>query len=166
MFGITNVRIKLFPGHRENGERLIAFAKITLDDAFVVGDMKLIESDRGLFVSMPSRKIADRCAQCHFKNPLMAAYCNRCGNELGLARPKPDQWGQIKLYADVAHPITKGCREMIEMAVFHAYHEELHASRLPGYRCRYDEYDDQDHDHDVITQHNGLGGRLAARRAV
>ncbi|MFO0864617.1 MAG: SpoVG family protein [Gemmataceae bacterium] len=55
---ITEVRIKLM---EENNERLHAFCSVTLDDAFVVRDLKIIEGTRGMFVAMPSRKLMDRC---------------------------------------------------------------------------------------------------------
>ena len=36
--------------------RMRAMASITLDDDFVVNDIKVIESENGLFIAMPSRK--------------------------------------------------------------------------------------------------------------
>ena len=51
---ITEVRVKLM---EEAGERLQAFCSITLDDAFVVRDLKIIEGATGPFVAMPSRKL-------------------------------------------------------------------------------------------------------------
>lgn len=50
---ITNVRIN--PTTKES--KIKAMASITFDDCFVVGGIKIIESDKGLFVSMPSNKI-------------------------------------------------------------------------------------------------------------
>ena len=32
---------------------------ITLDDEFVIHDIKVIEGDKGLFIAMPSKKAAD-----------------------------------------------------------------------------------------------------------
>jgi len=52
---ITDVRVHL----RNREDHLKAFASITLDDAFAVKDLKVIEGARGLFVSMPSRKLPD-----------------------------------------------------------------------------------------------------------
>jgi stage V sporulation protein G len=34
-----------------------AIASITIDDQFVVHDLRVVEGDRGLFVAMPSRKL-------------------------------------------------------------------------------------------------------------
>ena len=36
-----------------------AVVSITLDDEFVVHDIKVIEGEKGLFIAMPSRKAAD-----------------------------------------------------------------------------------------------------------
>ena len=73
---ITEVRVKLMD---EGGERLQAFCSITLDDAFVVRDLKIIEGATGPFVAMPSRKLTAHCPQCGCKNHLRAAFCNQCG---------------------------------------------------------------------------------------
>lgn len=43
-----------------NGDGNIkAMASITLDNSFVVGGLKVMNGSKGLFVSMPSRKLAD-----------------------------------------------------------------------------------------------------------
>jgi len=52
---ITEVNV--YPA-RENG-RLKAYATIVFDDSFIVRDLKVIEGNKGLFVSMPSRKRKD-----------------------------------------------------------------------------------------------------------
>ena len=36
-----------------------AVVSITIDDEFVVHDIKVIEGDKGLFIAMPSRKASD-----------------------------------------------------------------------------------------------------------
>jgi stage V sporulation protein G len=51
---VTEVRV--FP---VNEEKLKAFATITLDDCFVVRDLKVISGLAGLFVAMPSRRRKD-----------------------------------------------------------------------------------------------------------
>lgn len=50
---ITDVRVYLKNGH----QGLKAFANLTLDDAFAVHDLKVLEGQKGLFVSMPARKL-------------------------------------------------------------------------------------------------------------
>lgn len=39
--------------------KMKAVVSITLDDVFVVHDIKVIEGEKGLFIAMPSKKIAD-----------------------------------------------------------------------------------------------------------
>ena len=52
---ITDVRIKLVTGD----SRLRAIAAITFNDSFVVHDIRVIEGEKGLFVAMPSKKMAN-----------------------------------------------------------------------------------------------------------
>lgn len=48
--------VKVFP---VNEEKLKAFVTITLDDCFIVRDLKIIKGLKGLFVAMPSKKRKD-----------------------------------------------------------------------------------------------------------
>ena len=51
---ITEVRAK-----RLNGDnRLVGVAAITIDNCFVVHELRIIEGKNGLFVAMPSRKMS------------------------------------------------------------------------------------------------------------
>jgi stage V sporulation protein G len=54
MMKITDV--KVFP---VNEERLKAYVTITIDDCFVVRDLKVIKGNDGLFVAMPSKRRKD-----------------------------------------------------------------------------------------------------------
>ena len=58
---ITEVRIKLTSA---NNDKLRAFCSITLDNDFVIRDLKVIEGAKGPFVAMPSRKLTERCPRC------------------------------------------------------------------------------------------------------
>ena len=49
---ITDVRIRKIA---KEG-KMKAIVSITLDDEFVVHDIKVIEGEKGLFIAMPSRK--------------------------------------------------------------------------------------------------------------
>lgn len=42
-----------------NEERLKAYATITIDDVFIIRDLKIIKGHDGLFVAMPSKKRKD-----------------------------------------------------------------------------------------------------------
>jgi len=48
--------VKVFP---VNEDRLKAYVTITLDNCFVVRDLKIINGNNGLFVAMPSKKRKD-----------------------------------------------------------------------------------------------------------
>jgi len=50
--------VKVFPA-RETGSRLKAYATVVFDACFIIRDLKIIEGDKGLFVSMPSRRRKD-----------------------------------------------------------------------------------------------------------
>ncbi|HBN56009.1 MAG TPA: septation protein SpoVG [Lachnospiraceae bacterium] len=52
---ITDVRIRKVA--REG--KMKAVVSITIDDEFVVHDIKVIEGEKGLFIAMPSRKASD-----------------------------------------------------------------------------------------------------------
>ncbi len=51
---ITDVRIRKV----EKEGKMKAVVSITIDEEFVVHDIKVIEGDKGLFIAMPSRKAA------------------------------------------------------------------------------------------------------------
>lgn len=53
---ITDVRIREV---RHSDGRLRAVATITIDDCFVVHDIKIFEKDGERFISMPSRKTSE-----------------------------------------------------------------------------------------------------------
>jgi stage V sporulation protein G len=48
--------VKIFP---VNEERLKAYVSITIEDVFVIRDLKIIKGVTGLFVAMPSKKRKD-----------------------------------------------------------------------------------------------------------
>ena len=127
---ITEVKVKLMS---DKTDRLLAFCTITLDNEFVVRDLKIIEGTKGRFVAMPSRKLADKCPKCGGKNHLRAAYCNDCGARLNPQRAGQDDRGRAKLHADIAHPINQACRERMQAAILQAYEQEVERSRQPGY---------------------------------
>ena len=52
---ITDVRIRKI----DKEGKMKAVVSITIDDEFVVHDIKVIEGEKGLFIAMPSRKAAD-----------------------------------------------------------------------------------------------------------
>lgn len=55
MLNITDVRIRKM----SDEGKMKAIVSVTFDDSFVVHDIKIIEGQNGLFIAMPSRKVAE-----------------------------------------------------------------------------------------------------------
>ena len=53
---ITEVRVRLI---KKDEGKLKAVASVTIDDCFVVHDVKIIEGSEGCFIAMPSKKTPD-----------------------------------------------------------------------------------------------------------
>ncbi len=52
---ITDVRVKTLDG----SGKMRAVASITIDNVFVIHDIKIIHGEKGLFIAMPSKKSTD-----------------------------------------------------------------------------------------------------------
>ena len=52
---ITDIRVRKI----EKEGKLKAVASITIDNEFVVHDIKVIDGEKGLFIAMPSKKTSD-----------------------------------------------------------------------------------------------------------
>lgn len=126
---ISEVRVNLVSNKKD--DRLKAFCSITIDNEFVVRDIKVIEGGGGFFVAMPSRKMTDHCEKCGGKNHLRAKFCNNCGAKLKENRARKDVKGKMKLHADIAHPINAECRQRIQAKVTAAFKEEMDKSEQP-----------------------------------
>jgi len=95
---VTNVNISL----KNTEGTLRAYATVTFDNEFVVKDIKVKETEKGLAMSMPHRKI-------------------KLKEEVDETDPEV----RAKLYKDIAHPINSSAREKIEKAIFAKYEEEV-----------------------------------------
>jgi stage V sporulation protein G len=146
-FQVTEVRVKLTEDPRN---KLKAYASVTIDDAFVVRDLKIIDGNKGPFVAMPSRKLADHCKQCHHKNHMRAAYCNQCGGKLDPERAPRDGRGRARLHADLAHPINSQTRIELHKAVVRAYLEEVETQQKAGANYQPKDFDDLDVLNDIV----------------
>jgi stage V sporulation protein G len=120
MFQITDVKISL---NSEERGKLKAIATMTLDNVFVVRDLKIIDGKKGLFVAMPCAQLTERCQRCGRKNPIQSKYCTNCGENL-QSRNKTEFELRKEEYRDIAHPICKECREYIENTIVVAYKEK------------------------------------------
>ncbi|MCC6466001.1 MAG: SpoVG family protein [Planctomycetes bacterium] len=119
---VTEVRIKLAA---EDDEKLLGYCSVTLNNAFVIKDLKIIQGDGSPFIAMPSRKITDKCPRCSGKNHLRAKFCNECGSKLDPQRAETDQRGRAKLHFDLVHPIKPDVREYVHRKIVEAYQAEL-----------------------------------------
>ena len=52
---ITDVRVRKI----SKEGKMKAVVSVTIDDEFVVHDIKVVEGDKGLFIAMPSRRSSD-----------------------------------------------------------------------------------------------------------
>lgn len=52
---ITDVRVRM----KGNDSKMKAIASITIDDVFVIHDIKVIDGEKGMFIAMPSRRAGD-----------------------------------------------------------------------------------------------------------
>lgn len=122
---ITEVRI--FPKEGKD-RKLKAYAAVTFDNAFVVRNIKIIESSKGLFVAMPSRKLREVCSNCGYTNTVKSKFCNECGkpllvNLLNVRMPEMsgDDRERQSDHRDIAHPITPEFRDYLQNKVLAAY---------------------------------------------
>jgi stage V sporulation protein G len=118
---VTEVRVKLAS---DDDEKLLGYCSITLNDAFVIKDLKIIQGDGTPFVAMPSRKITDKCSRCGHKNHLRARFCNDCGGKLPVNRADTDGRGRAKLHFDLVHPINSEVRDYVHRKIVEAYQAE------------------------------------------
>ncbi len=82
---ITDVNLKIL----KKDNTIKAIASMTLDNCFVIHNIKVLDVDGNVFVAMPSKKLAD---------------------------------GTFK---DLAHPINKETRSIVEEAILSKYRESL-----------------------------------------
>ena len=52
---ITDIRIRRLEG----SNKMKAIVSITIDDEFVLHDIKVVDGEKGLFIAMPSRRSGD-----------------------------------------------------------------------------------------------------------
>lgn len=90
---ITKVQGRKFDKPTSNVKAIV---EVTLDDCFVVKDIRIIEKPEKMVVAMPSRVVIGK-------------------NEDGTLNP------ELKIHVDQAHPINKETREMFNEVILGAY---------------------------------------------
>lgn len=140
---VSEVRIKLAS---DPDEKLLAYCSVTLNNAIVIKDLKIIQGEATPFVAMPSRKITDKCGKCGSKNHLRAKFCNDCGSKLRPNRAENDARGRAKLHFDLVHPICAEVREYVHQKIVEAYQDEAArktaSGRMPKVNADNDGHDD------------------------
>ncbi len=126
--------VKIFPTKGKDG-KLKAFASMTIDDWFVVRNVKVISGSSGYFVAMPSRKAVNNCPVCNNKNVVGSNYCNECGKKL----EKNEEDANRKIHMDVAHPIRQECRLYIQETILDAYKKETTETESASYESEQEE---------------------------
>ena len=129
---VTAVRI-----HLEKHFELKAYATVELDSEFVVRQVKVIQKNGKLSVYFPSRKQTTPCPKCRHPVPITDEFCGRCSEDQGPQEPRLEELRsslrlepgeRLSIHMDIAHPVTKECRQEIEETVLEVYRREL-ASR-------------------------------------
>ena len=52
----------------KEGSRIRGFARVTIDDCFLINDIRIIEGDEKLFIAMPSRKVEGEDGEVNYKD--------------------------------------------------------------------------------------------------
>ncbi|MBF0486218.1 MAG: septation protein SpoVG family protein [Candidatus Omnitrophica bacterium] len=128
---ITEIRV--FPKEGQD-KKLKAYVTVTFDNVFVVRNIKIIEGKDHVFIAMPSKKLRFSCPKCSFKNEIESRFCNKCGVQLPLVREEDiAENADAKLqHRDIAHPITKEFREILQSRIMEAFNKEIACGRKPS----------------------------------
>lgn len=52
----------------KEGSRIRGFARVTIDDCFLINDIRIIEGDEKMFIAMPSRKVEEEDGTIKYKD--------------------------------------------------------------------------------------------------
>jgi stage V sporulation protein G len=116
---ITDVSVKIIP----NGGSLRASADVTIDNDFVIHQIRIIQLNERLIVAMPNRASQVRCP-CGCRCPQDSKYCCCCGQSFSAPPAKRE-------HSDIAHPITSSARERMNEMILKAYDEALKNAQAP-----------------------------------
>ena len=127
MFDISDVKVVLVDPRGDS--RLRAYASMTLNRCLAINEMRIIQGEHRMFVSMPDKPAKEYCPHCSHRNGCQARFCNSCGAVLPLIVP------EFK-YHDLIAPLTQACRDLIEGAVIGEYSrmisEQPYEEGVPG----------------------------------
>ncbi|MCB1194673.1 SpoVG family protein [bacterium] len=117
---ITEIRI--YPKESGRDDKLKAFATITIDNAFVIRDLKIIAGKKGLFIAMPSTKTTAPCPACRKKNPIRNRFCGFCGINIE-EEMREAQKHEREDNRDIAHPINAEARDYLHSRIMAEYYK-------------------------------------------
>ena len=117
---ITEIRI--YPKEYGRDDKLKAFATITIDNAFVIRDLKIISGKNGLFIAMPSTKTTAACPSCARKNPIRNRFCGYCGANIEAEMHEVQKTSREN-NRDIAHPINSEAREYLHSRIMAEYYK-------------------------------------------
>jgi DNA-binding cell septation regulator SpoVG len=130
---ITLVQVVVLPP----GEQpLCGYCSVTLNECFVINDLRVLLGPDRLFVGMPSHRQTLLCQKCGHRSQDQARSCNACGAP--LCEPAPGGAGAAaaveRVPVDIAHPLTSEFRQRLEDAVIAEYLKHVspeYLARLP-----------------------------------
>jgi len=111
------------PRHSE--DRVRAYLTLLIDGKFLVHDVRIVETNGGLLVAMPSKMLQVRCRACLRRNAVNASFCNWCGCRSPGGRQAAEEVAEGPMRIDLAHPLTPLVRKELESAVFNEYLKAL-----------------------------------------
>lgn len=102
-------------------DKLKAYVSVVFDTCFVVHDIKIIKTFKGLYVCMPSKRSQIDCPVCKQKIPGGSMFCQMCGASVPVSIGSSVQQHNKNEFRDIAHPITTEFRKTISDAVMNKY---------------------------------------------
>lgn len=115
---ITDIRMVR---EEKNSSRnaVIAYVTITLNDQFLIKNIRLIRHSDRLVIGMPNREKIRDCPHCSIRNAQSNRYCHQCGTP--LEKVKID----YSAYVDIVHPTKQTFREYLERVIIEEYKRQL-----------------------------------------
>jgi stage V sporulation protein G len=111
---ITEVQIVYADDRVRSRDRLHGFATITIDKEFRVKDIKILEKDGYIFISMPAKKMTTHCEGCNGVVTVLDKFCCHCAKALN---PQLENFESKSVFINTAHPINVACRRYIEKEI-------------------------------------------------
>lgn len=101
---------------------VLAYAKVCLNSAIMIDDIKLIKADGKTFISMPGKRARAVCRNpgCEMTIECEMPYCPFCGGPAGFEPPETES-GKRPRHFDNVHPVSAAAREWLKTAIILEY---------------------------------------------